>query len=128
MTDQETADDPGARGSLTIRDKAVERVAFAAALEADGVLRYSHGIGKLTGREFPRADVVVAGDHVRASVEIAVRWGKPLSGTAAEVRRRVTHGLSELSGLTVDGVDVHVHSVVPPDGAGAASTSRRTLS
>lgn len=127
MADEEITDDPGARGSLTIRDKAVERVAFAAALEADGVVRYSHGIGKLTGRELPRADIVVAGDHVRASVDVAVVWGRPLAGTAAEVRRRVTHGLSELGGLTVDGVDVHVHSVVPPNGSGAQGISQRTL-
>ena len=127
MADEEIADDAGSRGSLTIRDRAVERVAFASALEADGVVRYSHGIGKLTGRELPRADVVISGDHVRASVDVAVEWGRPLSGTAAEVRRRVTHGLSELSGLTVDGVDVHVHSVVPPNEGRTQGISQRTL-
>ena len=123
MADEGTTDDPGARGSLTIRDRAVERVAFAAALETDGVVRHRHGIGKLTGRELPRADIVMSGDHVRARIDIAVQWGRPLPGTAAEVRRRVTHGLATLSGLTVDGVDVHVHSVLPPDGI-----SQRTLS
>ncbi|MDA2892532.1 Asp23/Gls24 family envelope stress response protein [Mycolicibacterium sp. BiH015] len=115
MADQVGDDDPGTRGSLTIRDKAVEAVACATALEVDGVVRSSHGIGRLALRELPRVDVVVAGDHVRASLEVAVAWGRPLSATAAEVRRRVGRGLSELSGLVVDGVDVHVRSVVAPE-------------
>ncbi|OAN33794.1 Asp23/Gls24 family envelope stress response protein [Mycolicibacterium iranicum] len=115
MADQFGDPDPGARGSLTIRDKAVQAVACATALEVDGVIRSSHGIGKLALRELPRVDVVVAGDHVRASLEVAVAWGRPLSETTAEVRRRVGLGLSELSGLVVDGVDVHVRSVVAPE-------------
>lgn len=115
MADQLDEDDPGARGSLTIREKAVQTVAFAAALEVDGVVRSSRGIGKLALREFPHVDVVVAGDHVRASLEVAVTWGRPLSATAAEVRRQVGRGLSELSGMVVDGVDVHVRSVVTPE-------------
>ncbi|MFB1296283.1 Asp23/Gls24 family envelope stress response protein [Mycobacterium sp. pW049] len=115
MVEQFGDDDRGARGSLTIREKAVETVAFASALEVDGVVRSSRGIGKLALRELPRVDVVVAGDHVRASVEVAVAWGEPLPATAAEVRRRVGRGLSELSGLVVDGVDVHVRSVVAPE-------------
>lgn len=115
MADQFGDPDPGARGSLTIRDKAVQAVACATALEVDGVIRSSHGIGKLALRELPRVDVVVAGDHVRASLEVAVAWGRPLSETTAEVRRRVGLGLSELSGLVVDGVDVHVRFVVAPE-------------
>lgn len=115
MADQVGDDDPGSRGSLTIRDKAVEAVACATALEVDGVVKASHGIGKLALRELPRVDVVVAGDHVRARLEVAVAWGRPLAATTAEVRRRVGRGLSELSGLVVDGVDVHVRSVVAPD-------------
>ncbi|MDG4663102.1 Asp23/Gls24 family envelope stress response protein [Mycobacterium sp. 236(2023)] len=115
MAEQALADDPATRGRLTIREKAVERVAFAAALEVDGVVRESHGIGKLAGRELPRSDIVMSGDHVRASVDIAVLWGSSLSETASEVRRRVGHGLADLSGLIVDAVDVRVRSVVAPD-------------
>lgn len=114
----EPDDDAGTRGTLTIRDKAIESVAFAAALEVDGVVRASHGLGKLALRELPRADVVVSGDHVRASLEVAVVWGLSLAVTAAEVRRRVSHGLSGVSGLVVDGVDVHVRSVVAPEHEG----------
>lgn len=112
------AADPGARGALTIREKAVQTVAFAAALEVVGVVRESRGLGKLALRELPRAEVVVSGDHVRASLDVAVAWGLPLAATAAEIRRRVSRGLSELSGLVVDGVDVHVTSVVIAPGPG----------
>jgi uncharacterized alkaline shock family protein YloU len=109
-------DDAGAdRGQLTVRDRAVERIAYAAALEAAGVERSSHGLAKLAGRELPRVDVVVSGDRVRASVDIAAQWGRPLAETAAEVRDRVTRGLRDLGGLTVDGVTVHVRDVVSPE-------------
>ena len=115
----EELDDAGGRGRLTIRDKAVERVAFAAALEVGGVLRHSHGIGKLAGRELPNVEVTVSGDHVHASLAVAVAWGSPLADTVGRIHQRVSHGLGELSGLTVDRVDVHVQRVVTADDSGS---------
>jgi uncharacterized alkaline shock family protein YloU len=106
--------DPADRGHLTLRDKAVERIVYAAALEAGGIERESHGLAKIAGRELPRAEVVVSGDRVRANVDVAAQWGRPLAATAAEVRDRVTRGLAELGGLTVDAVTVHVRSIVGP--------------
>ena len=91
-------------------------------METEGAQHFRRGIDKLTGRELPKTHVVVAGDHVRASVEIAVEWGRALGATAAAVQSRVTETLSTMSGLTVDGVDVHVAGVVP-----IASALQRTL-
>ncbi|MCK0176090.1 MULTISPECIES: Asp23/Gls24 family envelope stress response protein [Mycobacteriaceae] len=116
--------DPGDRGGLTLRQRAVERVTVTAALDTDGVHRYGVGLAKWTGRELPRADVVVSGDHVRAAVDVAVEWGRPLAATAAETARNVTRVLGDLSGLTVDGVDVHIAAVIPP---GAQPDQRRRL-
>ena len=106
-------DDPGNRGTLTVRQRAVERLAARAAMETEGVQHLRRGIGKLTGRELPKIDVVVSGDHVHATVEIAVEWGRSLVATSSAVQSRVTDALSTMSGLTVDGVDVHVTGVVP---------------
>ena len=114
--------DPGARGTLTVKQRVVERLATRAAVETDGVQHFRRGIDKLTGREFPKADVVVSGDHVRASVEIAVAWGRSLATTAAAVQTNVTNALTTMSGLIVDGVDVHVAGIVP-----AADSGRRIV-
>lgn len=107
--------DPAERGSLTVRPRAVERAVVAAALDADGVRRHGAGLARWTGRELPRAEVVVSGDRVRAAVDVAVEWGRPLATTAADVARHITCVLGEMSGLTVDGVDVHVAAVLPGD-------------
>jgi uncharacterized alkaline shock family protein YloU len=111
------ADDPAERGRLIVRDRAVEKLVIAAALDCDGVDRRRTGVDRITGRELPRADVVVSGDHVRAAVVVAVEWRRPLAQTAAAVAHNVTHALATMCGLVVDGVDVHVAAVLAP-GAG----------
>lgn len=100
--------DPGERGSLQLRDRAVVRIVEAAVLEVDGVLRHAETLDRVTGRQLPRVDVVVAGNRARASVEVATRWPTPLAEVAARTREGVTRALSHLAGLTVDAVDVHV--------------------
>jgi uncharacterized alkaline shock family protein YloU len=120
----DTADDgAGARGTLTIRQRAVARIALAACLEAPGVRRHGSGLGKIAGRELPRAEVDVAGDRVRASVDVAVEWGRSLSAVAADVGRGVGDALASHSGLTVDGVTVHVAAIIPP-GTGHDATRK----
>ncbi len=104
--------EPAERGSLTIKDKVVERLATKAALDTDGVLPRSAGLDKLTGRDLPRVRVQISGDRVRAGVDIAARWPMPLPALTASVRRNVAHALSALGGLHVDGVDVSVPAVL----------------
>ncbi|MEV3900713.1 Asp23/Gls24 family envelope stress response protein [Mycobacterium sp. NPDC050551] len=107
-------DDPGSRGRLVVRERAIQRVAVAAALGVDGVHRLRRGPRMLGGSELPRADVAVSGEHVHATVEVAAGWGCPLTHTADAVARRVADALGTLSGFVVDGVDVHVASVIAP--------------
>ena len=114
MADWDPQSDPADRGRLTIRHRAVERITVAAALTTPGVHRHGSGLGRLAGRELPRVDVDLAGDHVRADVEVAVAWGRPLAATASAVRRDVTDALSAQGGLTVDDVTVHIASVIAP--------------
>lgn len=104
------ATDPGERGSLDVRDRVVQRMAVHAALATPGVQKYSAGLGKLTGRELPRARVDVSGAHVRAHLTIAVSWPLPLAEVAAAVQRNVARTLGDSAGLQVDGVDVVIES------------------
>jgi len=116
--------DPADRGVLEVRDRAVANIVVAATLQSPGVHRHGTSLGRLAGRDLPRADVDVAGDHVRVHVDIAVEWGRPLGLVAAAARREVCDALAAQSGLSVDRVTVHVATVIPPEQTG---TSGRVL-
>ncbi len=111
----ETPTEPGSRGSLTVRDKAAERVAHYAALHVPGVLVHSGGLDRITGRDLPRVAVTIAGGHVRVHLDIAVAWPQSLPQVTGAVRAQVSEQLSTLVGLVVDGVDVAVPVVALPD-------------
>jgi uncharacterized alkaline shock family protein YloU len=111
-----TRADPAERGRLTVRAKAIERIAAASALGATGVRRYSSGLAKLAGRrDLPRVTAHVAGERVRAEVDIAVVWGHSLRTVSGEVHRHVAAALQHDCGLVVDGIAVHVAEVIVPE-------------
>ncbi|MEO6880500.1 MAG: Asp23/Gls24 family envelope stress response protein, partial [Mycobacteriaceae bacterium] len=104
-------DDPGQRGALVVRDRVVVSIATHAALEVPGVSRHASGLDRVTGRDLPRVQVHVRGTRVRAELDIAVEWPRPLAEVAAAVRSHVIDRLDALSGLQVDVVDVRVPTV-----------------
>ena len=103
--------DPGERGSLEIKHRAVERLAVLAARGTDAVTDRQPGLRVLGGRDLPKADVTISGSRVRAQVAVAVTWPSPLAKVAANVRAAVARDLSELGIYTVDRVDVTVQCV-----------------
>jgi uncharacterized alkaline shock family protein YloU len=109
----DSADDPGGRGGLTVRDKAAQRLAVHAARLTEGVHQHSAGLDKITGRELPRATVAIAGDRARVQVNIAVAWPEPAVVVGAAVQRNVVDALRDYAALTVDRVDVAVDAVLP---------------
>ena len=116
-----SADEPGERGSLTIADRVVEKVASQAVTEVDlatGTPRTVLG-RTLLGRtpepdpERPaRADAHVDGHLVTVSVTLAVQWPAPVREVAGEVRRHLTSRIEEITGLEVAQVDVDVTALV----------------
>lgn len=113
--------EPGDRGRTVIADAVVERIAVRAASDVDGVEHAGSGLGKVVGRQYPKASVEVAGNHARLSVEIAVSWPHPLAQVCASVRDAVTGRLAELTGMDIDAVHVTAAKVVLPE----PSTPRR---
>lgn len=108
-------DDPGWRGSLLIKDRAVQRIAEAAALAVTGVApaeKSTNALNSALGRAYPRVDCDVAGGRVRAELEIVGVWPTPAPLLAGQVRDAVTDQLERLAGLTVDAVDVNVAKVI----------------
>ncbi len=110
----------GGRGSLTVRDRAVNHVAEYAARGVAGVVSQP---GRMVGRSLPRVDSTVNGGHVRMRIAIAAAWPRSVAGVSAAVRTRVTDQVERCTGLIVEKVDVVVDNVV--HGAGAAE--RRDL-
>ena len=107
--------DPGERGALVIKDRAVQRIAEAAALGIPGVVPSAEttgAVGAALGRSYPRVDCDVAGGRVRAEVSIVGRWPTPAAQLGEQVRAAVTEQLQTLAGLRVDAVDVTVAKVV----------------
>ncbi|TRW44107.1 Asp23/Gls24 family envelope stress response protein [Georgenia yuyongxinii] len=107
--------DTRARGTVEVADRAIERIARAAVLAVDGVAPAAStagGLGTALGRTYPRLDCEIAGDHVRASVEIAIRWPASARQVGEKVQAAVTTQLHHLAGLHVDSVRVVVAQVV----------------
>ena len=113
-TERDTAD-PGERGNLIIKDRAVQRIAEAAALSVPGVVPAAQSTNTLNaalGRAYPRVDCEVAGGRVRAEVEIVGLWPTPAPQLGAQVRQTVTDQLQRLAGLRVDAVDVTIAKMI----------------
>ncbi|MFD4182596.1 DUF6286 domain-containing protein [Rhodococcus sp. NPDC058514] len=106
-------DERGARGQLTIKDRAVSRIAVAAALQVPGVVRQSGGMSRLTGRELPRAEVSMGTESVAVTLYIAVAWPCPIAVLSREVHREVGDRIAALSGLPMHQLHVVVAAAVP---------------
>jgi uncharacterized alkaline shock family protein YloU len=107
--------DTHVRGTVAVADRAVERIARAAVLTVDGVApagSTAGALGTALGRTYPRVDCEIAGDHVRALVEIAIRWPASARQVAEKVQDAVTIKLHHLAGMHVDSVRVVVAQVV----------------
>ncbi|WP_328291812.1 Asp23/Gls24 family envelope stress response protein [Kineococcus sp. NBC_00420] len=105
------------RGSLQVKEKAVERIAEAAVAEVPGVIAAQDSAGTIAtalGRSYPRVDVQVAGHRARVEVDIVTAWPRPAAAVAAAVRDHVTERLRTLADLDVDVVDVTVAKVLRP--------------
>ncbi len=105
---------PEERGSLTIHDKVVERIASIAAHEIEQVTGGRAGWTRMH-RALPRATAKVAGGRARIGVEVAAAWPSPLPTVTAQVRDRVSSQVTSLTGVTVVAVDVTVAAVVHPE-------------
>ena len=116
-------EDPGTRGTLTIRNKAAGRIVERAALDVPGVVRSDGRFGALTGRRLPRAIVDMAPEHPNIRVDIAVGWPMPIAAVCAQVQRRVAADLERFTDRRPSRVDISVTEVIADGSAeGIADT------
>ncbi|GAA2368347.1 MULTISPECIES: Asp23/Gls24 family envelope stress response protein [Gordonia] len=124
--------DTTAPGRLTMADSVFEKIALAAALSVDGVVRHDGSMaGRLgafvggeatAGSDYPRVRVESAGGaaHV-VDLTLALAWPSPISATCSRVRQKVGDELDRLTGNRPVRVNVAVEAVVP----GAAARFRK---
>jgi uncharacterized alkaline shock family protein YloU len=98
---------PGERGSVTIADRVVAKIAAQAAREAlpDGVPE---------GGSPPHAVVAVRRDQARVRIGVELDYPCDIGGQCGAVRHRVTERVNALAGMAVPEVVVQVerlHSV-----------------
>nr|WP_240896973.1 Asp23/Gls24 family envelope stress response protein [Kineococcus vitellinus] len=120
---------------MTVSDRAVARIATAAAGEVEGTRRtaatgprtaataVSGVLDSVLGRVYPDVDCTVAGRRARVRVEVAAVWPHPAPQVAARVREHVRARLEELADVRVDDVSVVVATYLPP----TAAARRRVL-
>lgn len=94
--------EPGERGTLDIAAAVPEKIARRAAAEVDGV------------RRPVRADAELARGRATLELELGVEYPRPVGEVAAEVQGRVASRVEELTGLTVEAVDVTVSELPLP--------------
>lgn len=114
----------GELGTLTINDSVVAKIASRAALDvpdagaaAPRVLGRSLGKAGGLGREsslqeLPKANAHVDGSVALLDLQISVRWGASVPGTADAVRESVRSRVNELTGLNVAEVTIAVTDLV----------------
>ncbi|SHW75846.1 Protein of uncharacterised function (DUF322) [Mycobacteroides abscessus subsp. abscessus] len=107
----DSEDDAGTRGTLTVREKVAQRLAVRAALDTPDVLPFPEGRAKIPGRSLPQAQLTVTGDRVTAHLKVTVAWPAPAVAVARAVQRNVAQTLSNMGGLQVDRVDVTVEQL-----------------
>lgn len=106
-------DDAAERGSLSIEDGVVEKVAVAAASEVQhvgGVARRVLGVptGRADADGRPRASARVSGDVVALELRLSVTYPASVRATTEAVREHVRDRVHALTELTVSRVDIAV--------------------
>lgn len=91
------------------------RIATAAAVAVPGVVRQSGGLTRLTGRDFPRADISTGGDAVAVNLFLAVAWPCDVTELTGRVRAEVGRSVESLTGLPLHDMNVMIAATTTTD-------------
>ncbi|TYD00473.1 Asp23/Gls24 family envelope stress response protein [Arthrobacter echini] len=127
MTASPDAVDTGDRGTLTISEKAIEKIAGQIAMETPHILGATGGFLGIGGHHDedsrPRVKVRLHGKMASIEVSAGVRYPTPLRATTENLRERIRSGVSSRTGVDVRHVDIDITSLV----GGSTNTDRREL-
>ncbi|MBB4935240.1 putative alkaline shock family protein YloU [Lipingzhangella halophila] len=103
---------PAERGTTTVPDRVVAKIATAAVSEVSGSRALTGRFGGLVGGGGARSHARVSGTNVTLRLVIAVHYPSPLRRMAREVRAHVKHRVAEYTGLTVRHIDIEIAELV----------------
>lgn len=114
-----TLSDPAERGTLTVHDRVVERVAGYAVTQVDAATaapRRILGVNVGDAREQSAVHVQAKVDGHSATVDatIAVRWPASIREVVERTRQRVRDDVLRMTDVTVDHIDIDVVSLSVP--------------
>ena len=110
---------PAERGTLTVADRVVERVAGYAVTLVHGAAAAPRRVRGVTVSEAEEEDEArvrarVAGDTATVEATIAVGWPASIRGVADEARRRIRDDVERITAVRVDHVYIDVVSLTIP--------------
>jgi uncharacterized alkaline shock family protein YloU len=119
--------DAAERGSLTVDDRVVERVAGFAVTRVEGASAAPRRVLGVTVREAKpdtQASVQarVNGSTATIDATVAIAWPDSVAAVAERLRRQVREDVENITGVRVDHVDIDVVSMSVP-----AARRRRVL-
>ena len=126
------------RGSTTISDTVVSKVAGIAALEVEGVQMgggtaravggfWDSVTGGGGGHQARGVSVEVGEQEAAVALSMAVEYGKPLPQLSAAVRNNVISRVESLTGLRVVEVNITVNDVLLPEQEQPQQEQQRSL-
>ncbi|MHA7156307.1 Asp23/Gls24 family envelope stress response protein [Arthrobacter sp. TMN-50] len=122
-----SAPKPEERGTLTISEKAIEKIAGQVASEVPGVSGSTGGFLGIGGHNDedarPRVKVQLSGRVASVQVSAGVRYPAPLRATTDRLRRDIREKVSSRCGVDVRQVDIDIDALVSQ----SRSNSRRDL-
>lgn len=104
------------RGTLTLTEKVVEKLAAQSASELPFVTGFGGGVlgvGQRVGRGHrPHASVDLSGPTVSVVLDVALEFPANIAARSTEIRRHVTDALARMTGLHVRRVDITIKALV----------------
>ncbi|NOJ59792.1 Asp23/Gls24 family envelope stress response protein [Arthrobacter sp. 260] len=119
--------DSGARGTLTISEKAIEKIAGQAAAEVPGIHGTSGGflgLGSHSDEDArPKVKVQLSGRIAALHISAGVKYPAPLRVTTDRLRQAVKDKVNASCGIEVRQIDIDVQTLV----SAATTPGRRDL-
>ncbi|SDY81491.1 Uncharacterized conserved protein YloU, alkaline shock protein (Asp23) family [Geodermatophilus africanus] len=111
--------DPAERGSLTIADRVVERVAGYAVTRVEDVSAAPRRllgvrVGGARADEEASVDARVDGHTATVDATIAVGWPASVRAVTARLRQQVREDVERITGVRVAHIDIDVVSMIAP--------------
>ncbi|MET3807793.1 putative alkaline shock family protein YloU [Nakamurella sp. UYEF19] len=106
---------PDFRGTTTLADRVVQKIAARAAQEIPGCVGlHRRVVGIRTGRSAVAADAVTDGSITGLRIAVGIAYPAPITTTTRQIRAHVRDTVERLCDLSVDHVDIDVAEVSRP--------------